>query len=225
MIHQTINNSNSLALGSVKSGEMSSREISELTNKEHKNVKRDILTMLEQLNLDALSFEHIYKDSLGREQTEYILSEELVLTLISGYSIPLRNKIIKRLKELEQASAPAVGSSEFLLMYAQRLVDIEKHHRQIESKVNEVEKLAIQANSYNSANTNFMTVRGFCNVHKLKFDLKTSQRFGKLASKLAKQYSINTFKAVDECFGEVKSYPIELLEEAYNKLVNSVVEV
>lgn len=52
------------------------REIAVLTSKEHKNVMRDIRNMLEALKKDRLSFERIYKDGSGREQTEYALDRE-----------------------------------------------------------------------------------------------------------------------------------------------------
>ena len=48
---------------------MSSREIATLCDKEHRNVLADIRTMCEQLNLDVLTFQHIYLDSMNREQT------------------------------------------------------------------------------------------------------------------------------------------------------------
>lgn len=80
---------------------MSSREIAQLTGKEHKNVKRDIQGMLSELGRDALSFERIYLDSSSRRQTEYHLDRELTQTLITGYSIPLRHRVIQRLAELE----------------------------------------------------------------------------------------------------------------------------
>ena len=38
---------------------MSSCEIAELCDKEHRNVLADIRTMCEQLNLDVLTFRHI----------------------------------------------------------------------------------------------------------------------------------------------------------------------
>ncbi|EBC0167624.1 Rha family transcriptional regulator, partial [Salmonella enterica subsp. enterica] len=51
---------------------MSSREIAELTGKQHKNVKRDIEKMLSDLQEDALRFEHIYLDVQNRQQIEYL---------------------------------------------------------------------------------------------------------------------------------------------------------
>jgi hypothetical protein len=39
----------------------------------NKNVMRDIENMLSELELDALRFEAIYKDSLNREKKQYLL--------------------------------------------------------------------------------------------------------------------------------------------------------
>ena len=85
---------------------MSSREIAELCDKEHRNVLADIRTMCEQLNLDVLTFQHIYLDSMNREQTEYLLDKETCLCLVAGYNAKLRMAIIKRWQQLEQATTP-----------------------------------------------------------------------------------------------------------------------
>ncbi|MEA2104318.1 MAG: phage regulatory protein/antirepressor Ant [Candidatus Cloacimonadota bacterium] len=83
---------------------MTSREIAEQTGKEHRNVRRDVKRMLLELygKEDMLNYEHIFKDSYGREQKCYRLPKREVLVLVSGYSIPLRAKIVDRLEELEQ---------------------------------------------------------------------------------------------------------------------------
>lgn len=92
-----------LMLSSIFSNEltMTSREIAEVTNKQLQHVNRDILSMLKELDLDASSFGRIYLDSMNRQKTEYVLDEELTLTLVTGYSIKLRNAVIKRWKHLE----------------------------------------------------------------------------------------------------------------------------
>lgn len=84
---------------------MSSREIAELAGKRHDHVMRDFRKMLEALGKDVLSFGAIYKDAYGRDQQEYRLDRELTLTLVSGYDIPLRHRVVTRLAELEQKAA------------------------------------------------------------------------------------------------------------------------
>lgn len=98
-----------LIMGNPGALTMSSREIAELTGKQHRNVRRDIEVMLRELKIDVLSFERIYFDSMNRQQTEFHLDRELTEILITGYSIPLRAAVIRRLHELEagkQVSVP-----------------------------------------------------------------------------------------------------------------------
>ena len=81
---------------------MSSRELAELTNKRHADIKRDCNCIFKELNLDVSTFAHIYKDSQNRRQTEYILNKQLILILVTGYSIKLRAAVIAKLEELEE---------------------------------------------------------------------------------------------------------------------------
>ncbi|WP_425304054.1 Rha family transcriptional regulator [Stappia indica] len=91
---------------------MSSREIAELTGKRHDNVVRDIENMLTALGEDLLRFEEMFRDSYGRAQRGYLLPKDLTLTLVSGYSVPLRHKIVTRWQSLEQAErGPVVPQS------------------------------------------------------------------------------------------------------------------
>lgn len=94
--------------GNSEQKTMSSRVIADLTEKRHDHVKRDVENMLGQLGLDIPKFGGIYFDAQNRQQTEYLLDEELTMTLVTGYNIVLRNRVIKRWKELElQVNQPS----------------------------------------------------------------------------------------------------------------------
>lgn len=90
---------------------MSSKEIADLTGKEHFHVKRDIEVMLSQLNLDPSNFGCIFLDSMNREQKGYALDKELSICLVSGYNVQLRMAIIKRWNELEAQAQPRLPSN------------------------------------------------------------------------------------------------------------------
>lgn len=75
---------------------MSSKEIAELTGKDHRNVMRDIRAMLEALGQDVLSFEQMSPDSYGRQQPVFNLPKDLTLTLVAGYNVTLRHRIVTR---------------------------------------------------------------------------------------------------------------------------------
>lgn len=80
---------------------MTSREIAELTGKQHKDVLFDIRNTLEQLGINSAEFSAQYKDSTGRTLPMFALPKDLTITLVSGYSIPMRHKIVTRWMELE----------------------------------------------------------------------------------------------------------------------------
>lgn len=97
---------------------MSSREIASVTGKRHDNVKRDIIAMLKDLKVDALSFEDIYLDGRNREQMQYLLDREHTDCLLTGYSAPVRMKVIRRWRELEQQQ----GAREQVLLNGTKVV-------------------------------------------------------------------------------------------------------
>lgn len=92
---------------------MSSKEIAELTGKEHKNVLADIRRMLEELGVAAAKFSATAPVAGPNGSTRYFevfnLPKRESLILVSGYSVQMRARIIDRWQELEaQAAQPAV---------------------------------------------------------------------------------------------------------------------
>lgn len=135
---------------------MSSREIAELTGKEHKNVMRDIRNMLDSLKKDRLSFERTYKDGSGREQMEYALDRELTLTLVSGYDIPLRHRVVTRLAELEakpamdpmQVLSDPAAMRGLLLTYTEKVLTLETKVGELAPKADALDRLATANGSF-----------------------------------------------------------------------------
>ena len=72
---------------------MSSREIADLTGKNHSNVMRDIRNVCKELG--QIISASAYFDAHGKERREYRLDKELTLTVVSGYNNKLRHAIIK----------------------------------------------------------------------------------------------------------------------------------
>ncbi|AVD91117.1 transporter [Pseudomonas sp. SWI36] len=105
---------------------MSSREIAELTGKQHQHVKRDIEKMLGDLKEDASKFGQIYFDSQNRARREYCLDREHTDCLLTGYSAAMRMAVIKRWRELEAQATPAAPADLSKLEILQMALESEK---------------------------------------------------------------------------------------------------
>ena len=139
--------------GNSEQKTMSSRVIADLTEKRHDHVKRDVENMLGQLGLDIPKFGGIYFDAQNRQQTEYLLDEELTMTLVTGYNIVLRNRVIKRWKELEdKASKPVELSRMELIQLAlaaeQENQALKDHVAVLEPKAQVMDVIADTVNTY-----------------------------------------------------------------------------
>ena len=152
---------------------MSSREIAELCEKRHDHVIRDIRRMLGDLDpkKDAPKFgdisveapavqgfkESVYLDAYGREKPEYLLNFELTMTLISGYNVVLRNRIIKRWQELE---------------LQQQQIQLAKQNKQLLALENKLQDAQIKACQFDA----LVAQSGFLNFRKVAKELELNER-------------------------------------------------
>ncbi|GEQ77953.1 phage regulatory protein [Comamonas testosteroni] len=112
---------------------MSSREIAELTGKELGHVNRDIRAMLDSLQDDP-ELEHVREDQDGRGYTTaFHLGRELTYTLLAGYSVVLRRRVIARWQELEAQQAPRLPQTmaQALRLAAEQAEQIEAQQEQL----------------------------------------------------------------------------------------------
>jgi len=127
---------------------MSTVEIAKLTGKRHDNVLADTRKMLVELygEVGLLKYQVTYKDIQNKTHTCYSLPKNDILTLVSGYSIPLRAKIIRRLDDLESGK---------------QFLDPEKQLSMEMSVINQVsERLKINDVSYLGLVKNALTNHG-----------------------------------------------------------------
>lgn len=119
---------------------MTSSEIAELTGKLHAHVIRDIRAMLEALKDDPV-LDHVREDKDARGYTEnFHLNRELTETLITGYSIPLRHKVIRRLHDLEEQAARPMTQAEITAANANHLVAVERQQREQQVALERIER-------------------------------------------------------------------------------------
>ncbi|MDF7631466.1 Rha family transcriptional regulator [Erwiniaceae bacterium L1_55_4] len=135
---------------------MSSREIAALTGKQHKHVLDDCRKLFEALNLQSADFSADYQDDKGRTYQEYWLDQDLTLTLMTGYSIPLRHKVAKRWRQLESSEVLPQKSASYLPEYRRaRAIKLEVEAMNIAlsfmPKLSDIAKQTAMARAVNDA--------------------------------------------------------------------------
>ena len=117
------------------SATMSSREIAELTGKQHSHVRRDIKKMLVDLGYTPDGLVHTWIDPQnGQSYEEFRLDRRLTDCLLTGYSAKARIKVIDRWHELESKQAPALPQtfSEALQLAADQAKKLEEQAPKVE---------------------------------------------------------------------------------------------
>ncbi|WP_227732437.1 phage antirepressor KilAC domain-containing protein [Yersinia proxima] len=111
---------------------MNSREIAELTEKQHGHVCRDIESMFEELNEPKEGYIHTWiHPQNGQEYREFKLDREHVECLLAGYSAVLRMNVIRRLRELESKNNIPQSLPEALRLAA----DLAEEKQQLENQL------------------------------------------------------------------------------------------
>ena len=148
---------------------MSSREIANLTEKQHVHILRDIRKMLEYLGINfptksddpkmdhpnQSEFKVIYDNR--NYMSEILLNFELTMTLISGYNVVLRNRIIKRWQELE---------------LQQQQIQLTKQSKQLLALENKLQDAQIKACQFDA----LVAQSGFLNFRKVAKELELNER-------------------------------------------------
>ncbi|WP_129141538.1 Rha family transcriptional regulator [Modicisalibacter coralii] len=111
MVNVTTQNFSAQHIAVSTAATMSSREIADLTGKQHKNVMADIRSMCEQLDISSAEFSAQYQDSTGRSLPCFKLDRYHTEVLVTGYDVKRRAAVIKRWHDLESGSAQPVGVS------------------------------------------------------------------------------------------------------------------
>ena len=180
---------------------MSSREIAELTGKQHKQVMRDIRNMLNDLDQGTFLYLGQYESS-GRLYDEYNLPKDESICLITGYSVVARIRIIKRWQELEELESKQYDLSlpSNYIEALKKLVEVEEERLALQLELDKAKEwLSIKR----VAALNNISWRDL-SWHKLK---KQSELVG-----------LHPRKIFDANYGAVNTYHMSVFNDVYPKL-------
>lgn len=167
---------------------MSSRDIAELTGKDHFHVMRDLRAMHGQLgDLFGGSIHPWIHPQNGQTYDEYLLDKETSLTLLLGYDPVARMKVVKRWQELEAQQAPKLPQTmaQALRLAAEQAEQIEAQQEQLALAAPKVEYV----DRYVAANGSM----GFRQVAKLlqanEHEFRTWLQDAKIMYRLANEWT------------------------------------
>ena len=229
---------NMLAQFNQNQKRMSHREVAELTGKEARHVKRDCEVMFVELGLDPEGYAQPWTHPQNSQTyIEYMLTRDLVETLITGYSIKLRHAVLQRWRELEsQVSLPSYMIAD-PIERAKKWIEEEKQKQlaiqerdhaittkaeigsrreatamgRLSAKVKEVEKLKTQLDS----STDFATIKKVQSLTGGTYDTYALRRH-------SKANGLEIQKAEDANYGSVNSYHKDAWLAVYNINLSSI---
>jgi len=207
---------------------MSSREVAKLTKKQHAHVLRDIKGMLEALDLDHEGYLQKWRHPQNhRQYDEYQLPRDLTHTLVTGYSVPLRLAVIRRLDELEaQVAKPAFAIPTTFAAALRLAGELEEQRvaltHQIGVQADQIAKAEPKVKVFNKliAQDGTTTFQKFCtqlNLHQRK----VKQWMRDIGWLRADQWEVNplpTAKAVDAGYCDTKRF-----ETTSGRLVQQII--
>ena len=220
---------------------MSSREIAELSGKQHGHVCRDVEALnatYEKMGLSKIGEGYYTHPNTGSQQhREFLLTKEQCIDLVTGYNAELRIKINRRWAELElQVSLPSYmiedpikRAEKWIEEAKQKQIAIQERDHAIatkaeigsrreatamgrlSAKVKEVESLKVQLDK----SLDFASIKSV--------EIATGRKFGWHALKKWSKANISEIKTIpDPNFGEVKTYHKDAWLAVYNINLSSI---
>lgn len=195
---------------------MTSRDIAELTGKQHKHLMESIRKMEPAwINVNGSRFGLVqYEDSKGEKRPMYLLTKKECLYIATKFNDEARAKLILRWEELETKERQPLSPAELILHQAQQLVNQEKKIQEHDDRLKELEAKA-------KTSPDYFTVAGYGSLTGVSVNIKLASKIGRKATAICRANGIEMEETPDPRFGKVKTYPKEVLEQAFNQTVVS----
>jgi len=121
---------------------MSTREIAELLEKQHSNIKISAERLSDKGVIGTLAPQEFYHN--GNTYTEYLLTKRDSLVLVAQNCPEFTAKVVDRWQELEGRAAKPMSQIELIIASAQALADVERRTTQIEQQQQKVNQNILQ---------------------------------------------------------------------------------
>lgn len=111
---------------------------------------------------------------------------------------------------------PTPTTAQMFLQNAQILVEHERQLAETKRQLAEQDERIKMLEAGQGSDTGYVTILGYCRMRGWKRSLSDTQAMGKKASERARELKLRLGKVPDERWGQVSSYPIDLLDEIFS---------
>lgn len=157
-------------------------------------------------NIDYVGF---VVSTNGNETTDFALTLDFAKRIsmmartekgeeVRNYFIDCEEQLLNQQKPMNQL--------EMISFMALQMNEQNQRTEQLEKKVLEIES------KQTTIDTNFYTISGYANLHRLKVDTQEANKLGRVASKTSRELQYPTGNAHDSKYGKVKTYHKDILK-------------
>lgn len=203
---------------------MTSREMADLTEKRHDNVRRTIESLFHEGLISKPQIEDGNKAANGVVERVYHVCKRDSYVIVAQLSPAFTARLVDRWQELEVGAAPsrALSLAEMFLQNAQALVAMEQTQAtqaaQIATQADAIKR--IEANQVAAvASVQSFTALGFSIYKQIQMSAIELNKLGRKASSISKKRGLTIDQVADGRHGRVGSYHVSVLEEALQELM------
>lgn len=209
---------NSITLFSNQSLSMTSREIAELVESRHDNVKISIERLAERGVITLPALQDV-SNKVGQSIKEYLFRGEKgkrdSIIVVAQLCPEFTARLVDRWQELE-AKVPALTPLELMLKQAEQMVLQERAVKALALRQEHTEARLVetedQLKRIDTATTDFTVLGYFRMFIKESLTLKVAARIGVKATAYCKKNGIKCGEVPDPRFGKANTYPKEVLD-------------
>ena len=181
-----------------------------MVEKRHDSVKRTVERLVKQQLISEPPLVDGIQAANGVVEKVYVFDADHkrdTYVLVAQLSPEFTARIVDRWMELEQPKT----TGDILVQHALQFREQERRIMSLEVAQLETKQQIAEL----VGGEDYTTVKGFARTNKLPGDRKFLAKVGQSASSICKSRGIEKGKVKDEVWGEVNSYPREVVEEAF----------
>lgn len=195
---------------------MTLKEITDLLEVRHDNAMRTVSKMCENQDFgNAPQIEE--RTTQGNNYLTYQLDKRQSIAVAAKLNTSLLMRVIDKWQELENMQ-PKLSPMEMVIQSAQATIDLQNKQKEQEKQLLTMQEGIDKLLAHQSINSGYYTVAGWASLNKISMPKELARVIEIKASKFCKENTIPIGKTSNESYGQVNTYPSEVIKRVYNDL-------